>query len=381
MIVRGAGGAWTGIPALSRFRPLTVFSWYSTAAWPVSCRELNARIWAQVGTLPIMHLRGQIAGLIAGAAVIGGVVACAPTVAAQAPPVPQPAAAAGVGTGVPAPPSPSRPAASPAIRPAIKVTGAPSGVKAKGAVLADAATGQVLWDRDVNTQRPMASVTKVMTALLVLKSGDLGREIRVPKAAVTYAWKYGGETAALRPRDMLTARELLEALLLPSGADAAYALANAYGPGLDTFLARMNATAAQLGMTHTHFTSPDGLPYPTETSTYSTPSDLLTLGLAAMRYPAFRSVVDRSFYHLAKGRGHHGYWWDNTDALIGSYRGAAGIKDGYTDDAGHCLLFEARRNGRVLIGVVLHSPATGPAAGAHDAARMLNWGFRLPRSG
>jgi D-alanyl-D-alanine carboxypeptidase (penicillin-binding protein 5/6) len=254
-------------------------------------------------------------------------------------------------------------------------------VKAKGAVLADAATGQVLWDRDANTQRPMASVTKVMTALLVLKSGDLGREIRVPKAAVTYAWKYGGETAALRPRDMLTARELLEALLLPSGADAAYTLANAYGPGLDTFLARMNATAAQLGMTHTHFTSPDGLPYPTETSTYSTPSDLLTLGLAAMRYPAFRSVVDRSFYHLAKGRGHHGYWWDNTDALIGSYRGAAGIKDGYTDDAGHCLLFEARRNGRVLIGVVLHSPATGPAAGAHDAARMLNWGFRLPRSG
>ena len=327
-----------------------------------------------------MRLRGRIAGLIAGAAMLGGVVACTPTVAAQAPPAPRPAAA-GAGTRVPALPSPSRPAARPAIRPAIKVTGAPRGVKAKGAVLADAATGQVLWGRDVNTQRPMASVTKVMTALLVLKSGDLGREIRVPKAAVTYAWKYGGETAALRPRDMLTVRELLEALLLPSGADAAYTLANAYGPGLDTFLARMNATAAQLGMAHTHFTSPDGLPYPTETSTYSTPSDLLRLGLAAMRYPAFRSIVDRSFYHLAKGRGHHGYWWDNTDALIGSYRGAAGIKDGYTDDAGHCLLFEAIRNGRVLIGVVLHSPATGPAAGAQDAARMLNWGFRLPRSG
>ena len=227
----------------------------------------------------------------------------------------------------------------------------------------------------------MASVTKVMTALLVLDRGDLGREIKVPKAAVTYAWKYGGETAALRPRDVLTARELLEALLLPSGADAAYTLANAYGPGLHAFLARMNATAAQLGMAHTHFTSPDGLPYPTETSTYSTPADLLRLGLAAMRYPAFRSIVDRSFYHLAKGPGHHGYWWDNTDALIGSYRGAAGIKDGYTDDAGHCLLFEAVRNGRVLIGVVLHSPATGPAAGAQAAARMLNWGFSLPRSG
>lgn len=328
-----------------------------------------------------MRLRGRIAGLIAGAAMAGGVVACAPTVAAQPPPGLRPAATAPAGTSVPAPPSPSRPAARPSVRPAIRVTGAPGGVKARGAVLADAATGQVLWDRDVNTQRPMASVTKVMTALLVLKGGDLGRKIRVPKAAVTYAWKYGGETAALRPRDVLTARELLEALLLPSGADAAYTLANAYGPGLDAFLARMNATAAQLGMTHTHFTSPDGLPYPTETSTYSTPADLLTLGLAAMRYPAFRSIVDRSFYHLAKGRGHHGYWWDNTNELIGSYRGAAGIKDGYTDKAGHCLLFEASRNGRVLIGVVLHSPATGLAAGVQDAARMLNWGFRLPRSG
>jgi D-alanyl-D-alanine carboxypeptidase (penicillin-binding protein 5/6) len=223
----------------------------------------------------------------------------------------------------------------------------------------------------------MASVTKVMTALLVLESGNLDREIGVPKAAVSYAWKYGGEAAALYPGDVLTAQELLEALLLPSGADAAYTLADAYGPGLNAFVARMNATAAQMGMKHTQFTSPDGLPYPTETSTYSTPSDLVTLGLAAMRYPAFRSVVDLRFYHLPKGRGHHEYWWDNTDALIGSYQGAVGIKTGYTDAAGHCLLFEAVRNGRALIGVVLDSPATGPAAGAQDAARMLNWGFSL----
>ena len=188
-------------------------------------------------------------------------------------------------------------------------------MKAKGAVLADAATGQVLWGRDVDTERPMASVTKVMTALLVLQSGDLGRQIRVPKAALSYAWKYGGESAALRPGDVLTAQELLAALLVPSGADAAYTLANAYGPGLDAFVARMNATAAQMGMKDTHFTSPDGLPYPTETSTYSTPSDLLTLGLAAMRYPAFRSLVDLQFYHLPKGRGHH-------ELLVGQHRRA-----------------------------------------------------------
>ena len=134
-------------------------------------------------------------------------------------------------------------------------------------------------------------------------------------------------------------------------------------------------------MKRTHFTSPDGLPYPTETSTYSTPSDLLRLGLAAMRYPAFRSIVDRSFYHLAKGRGHHSYWWDNTDELIGSYRGAVGIKDGYTDDAGHCLLFEAvRKWPGADRGACCTVRPPAPAAGAQAAARMLNWGFRLPRS-
>ncbi|HYZ52721.1 MAG TPA: serine hydrolase [Streptosporangiaceae bacterium] len=320
-----------------------------------------------------MRLRARITSLTVAAAIIGAVTACASTAAAQGPRPALTRTATPARTRAPARTSALRPSASPAIA----VTGAPGGVKAKGAVVADAATGQMLWARDVGTERPMASVTKVMTALLVLESGHLGKEIRVPQAAFSYAWKYGGETASLRPGDVLTAGELLEALLLPSGADAAYTLANAYGPGLNAFVARMNATAARMGMTHTHFTSPDGLPYPTGASTYSTPSDLLTLGLAAMRYPAFRSIVDQRFYQLPKGPGHHAYWWDNTDNLIGSYQGAVGIKTGYTDDAGHCLLFEAIRNGRTLIGAVLDSPATGPAAAMQDAARMLNWGFQL----
>jgi len=261
--------------------------------------------------------------------------------------------------------------------PVLQVTGAPKGVKAKGAIVVDADTGQVLWGRDVDTERPMASVTKVMTALLVMKSGGLNEKIKVTKAAETYAWKYGGETASLRPGDTFTAQQLMTALLLASGADAAYMLASTFGPGLTAFVAKMNATAAQLGMKNTHFASPDGLPYPTETSTYSTPSDLVMLGLAAMRYPAFRSIVDLNFYNLPKGSGHNHYWWQNTSAFIGSYKGAIGIKDGYTDDAGHCLLFEAVRNGRHLIGVALDSPSSGVSAAAQDAGKMLNWGFGL----
>jgi serine-type D-Ala-D-Ala carboxypeptidase (penicillin-binding protein 5/6) len=320
-----------------------------------------------------MRLRIRIVELTA-LAVVAGLAACSSPATGGHP-------AKLATTAPPARPTVTTSPPSPSPSPQIQVTGAPGGVKAKGAVLADAATGQVLWSRDLGTERPMASVTKVMTALLVLQAGNLGQEIRVTKAAMSYAWKNGGESAGLHPGDTLTAQQLLAALLLPSGADAAYTLASTYGPGMNAFVAKMNATAVTMGMTHTHFTSPDGLPYPTETATYSTPSDLLTLGLAAMKYPVFRSIVNLRFYHLPKSKGHHHqYWWDNTDGLIGGYQGALGIKTGYTDKALHCLLFEAARNGRTLIGVVLGSPASGVNAGAQDAEKLLNWGFRLQKS-
>jgi D-alanyl-D-alanine carboxypeptidase (penicillin-binding protein 5/6) len=260
------------------------------------------------------------------------------------------------------------------------VTGVPRRVRARGAVLADAATGTLLWSRSLNAERPIGSITKVMTALVVIRAGDLGRKIRVPKAVIGYVRKYGGDSAGLRPGNILTAQQLLEAMLLPSGCDAAYTLAMAYGPGMRAFLAKMNATAKQLGLTRTHFTSPDGLPYPTEYSTYSTPRDLAVLGLAAMKSPVFRSIVAQRTYRIAKGPGHRAYFWPNTNDLIGSYPGADGIKTGYTDAALHCLLFEATRGGMTLIGDVLGSPATGPASGAQAAARILNWGFSLHRT-
>jgi serine-type D-Ala-D-Ala carboxypeptidase (penicillin-binding protein 5/6) len=270
------------------------------------------------------------------------------------------------------------PTPDPAGMRAIQVASSPRRVEAAGGVLADVGAKQVLWSRQLNTERPMGSITKVMTALLVIEAGDLNREIRIPKSVLAYVAKYQGESAGLHPGDVLTARQLLYALLLQSGCDAAYVLAMTYGPGMPAFLAKMNAEAAQLGMTHTHFTSPDGLPYPTEHSTYSTPADLLTLGLAAMKLPVFRSIVSQTFYHVAKWKGHHhSYWWDNTDSLIGTYRGAVGIKDGYTNAAKHCLLFEAVRHGKTLMGVVLGSPTTSPFSGVQAATRLLNWGFAL----
>jgi D-alanyl-D-alanine carboxypeptidase (penicillin-binding protein 5/6) len=265
--------------------------------------------------------------------------------------------------------------------PLLTVVGAPRGVKAKAGILADAVTGQVLWAKQATTERPIASITKVMTALIVMQAGTPDLKIKVPKAAQQYVAKWGANAAGLVPGQVFTTDQLMHALLIVSAADAAYVLADTYGPGLPAFIAKMNAEAASLGLTHTHFTSPDGLPYPSETATYSTPVEVLKLGEAAMTYPEFRSIVRLKFFQLKKAPGHGAYWWDSTNELIGYYRGAVGIKTGYTDDAGHTLLFEAVRGNRTLIGVVLGSPPTGPGAGAQDAAKILDWGFALKQSG
>jgi serine-type D-Ala-D-Ala carboxypeptidase (penicillin-binding protein 5/6) len=264
--------------------------------------------------------------------------------------------------------------------PFLAVAGAPQGVKAKAGILVDATTGQVLWAEGENTERPIASITKVMTALVVIQAGGLNREVTVPGAVTAYVAKYDANAIGLIPGQVLTVNELLHGMLIESAADAAYTLANAYGPGLPAFIAKMNAEAAKLGLTGTHFTSPDGLPYPTETSTYSTPADLVKLGAVAMSYPEFSSIVDLRYYNVAAGDGHSAYSFTNSDPLIGQYPGVIGIKDGFTDEAGHTLLFEAVRNGRTLIGDVLGSPPTSVAAGAQDATRVLNWGFSLKQA-
>jgi D-alanyl-D-alanine carboxypeptidase (penicillin-binding protein 5/6) len=238
----------------------------------------------------------------------------------------------------------------------------------------------VLWSEGENTVRPIASITKVMTALVILQAGGLDRKIAVPKAVTAYVAKYDANAAGLIPGQVFTVDELLHAMLIMSAADAAYTLANAYGPGLTAFIAKMNAEAAKLGLAHTHFTSPDGLPYPTETSTFSTPAELVKLGEIAMGYQEFRSIVALHYYNLPKGNGHSAYSFTSSNELIGHYPGVVGIKTGFTNSAGHTLLFEAVRGNRTLIGDVLGSPPSGPASGAQDAAKILTWGFSLKQS-
>jgi len=258
-------------------------------------------------------------------------------------------------------------------------TAAPAGVQAPWAEVAKAATGADLWSRSSVSERPMGSVTKVMTAYVVIEAGDLNRVITVPKGIIAYDKKYDASTAGLVPGEKLTALQLLYAMMLPSGCDAAYTLATAYGPGFSAFIAKMNATAKKLGLSKTHFSDPAGLPDPGQYTNYSTVRDLISLGRDAMKLAVFRQVVATRSYHVAAGAGHRAHTWKNLNQLLTSYSGAIGIKTGFTAAAGECLLFEARRGSTTLIGAVLHSSASESAAGqaapVHDATAMLNWGF------
>lgn len=251
----------------------------------------------------------------------------------------------------------------------------PGAVQASGAALADGITGTVLWSRELNTPVPIASIAKVMTALVVINAGDVDRIITVPQEIIAYCTRYNGSTAGLVPGEVLTARQLLYAMMLPSGCDAAYALADAYGPGPDGFVGKMNDTARQMGLAGTSFTDPSGLPAPTDHSTYSTPANLVALGLRAMSLPVFRDIAGSRSYDLPAGPGNRAHLWQTSNSLLRDYPGAVGIKTGYTDAAGTCLLFQTVRVGIPLIGVVLHSSRESGVAAREDAERMLNWAY------
>jgi D-alanyl-D-alanine carboxypeptidase (penicillin-binding protein 5/6) len=270
-----------------------------------------------------------------------------------------------------------QPVAQPATRSATR--SAPRGVAAKSAYLYDSTAGKTLWSRSPDTKLPIGSITKVMTALVVIKSGHLDRKLTITKKYADYVKKYGASQAQLAVGDKVTVRQLLYALLLPSGCDAAYALADSYGPGWTGFVKKMNVQAAELGLKHTHYANFDGLPWPTATAGYSTARDQITLAQTVMKYQVFRTVVAKATY-TAKTAGGHSYTWKTTNRLLGVYPGMLGIKTGYTTTAGYCLLFAARRKSRTVIGVVLDSSVTNERTRFTDAATALDWAFHTTTS-
>ena len=245
--------------------------------------------------------------------------------------------------------------------------GAPA-VEATSAVLMDAASGRVLYAKAGGRRIYPASVTKILTAYVVLRhalapgGGGLDAVVTVSRRATTV----GGSSIYLRPGDRLTVGDLLYGLMLSSGNDAAEALAEHTSGSTAAFADLLNKTARELGCTDTHFVNPSGMPARDHTPTAL---DLARMTRAALALPAFAQIVSTR-RHLAPD-GQRTLTFYNENRLLGQ-DGVDGVKTGYTTQAGQTYVASATRNGMRLIAVVIGSSRMGKY---RDARRLLDWGF------
>lgn len=278
---------------------------------------------------------------------------------------------------------PFTPTPSPSPTPVLTARGqpGPGAITANEAILVDEDTGTILYDLNAERPQPMASTTKIMTALLAIQAMDLNTLVRVQLDALNEVIDNNGSTAGLRVGDELTLHDLLYGLMLPSGDDAAIAIADAVGGTVPNFVRMMNLYAVRLGLFQTHYYNPDGLTYYDADGNpmpghYTTAYDLVRLARYAMSLPLFAQIVSTKHYVVPATNLHHAYTWTSINQLLTSYPGATGIKTGYTLEAGGCLVFAATRSGHHLLGVVLHS--IDEPHRFSDATMLLNWGFALP---
>jgi D-alanyl-D-alanine carboxypeptidase (penicillin-binding protein 5/6) len=255
-------------------------------------------------------------------------------------------------------------------------------IAAKGGFVMNDATGTSLYTKAADTRRSTGSTTKIMTAKVVLSQPNLNLDAKVTiqMAYSDYIVSKNASSARLIVGDKVTVRQLLYGLMLPSGCDAAYALADKFGTGrtraerVKSFIGKMNSTAKSLGLKNTHFDSFDGIG---NGSNYSTPRDLTKLASSAMKNSTFRTIVKTKKY-TAKTTTKSGGTrtmaaWTNTNTLLSSYSGAIGVKTGSGPEAKYCLVFAATRNGKTVIGTVLASTSTTQRA--TDATKLMNYGF------
>jgi D-alanyl-D-alanine carboxypeptidase len=234
---------------------------------------------------------------------------------------------------------------------------------ARSAILVDASTGRVLWQLHPHARRHVASTTKIMTALLALRKLRPHEMVRIDKSVPRVPLVREG----LRAGEQVEAWKLFYAMLLYSGNDDALALAIAAGGTKWHFVHQMNVEARILGLRDTHFVSPSGV---VDVGNYSSAWDLAALTRVAMREPRFRQIVRTKIKHVKWSAPTFAKIYVNNNRLLGLYRGANGVKTGYTHKAGPCLVASATRGGTSLIAVVLDSPDM-----YRDAKRMLDFGF------
>ena len=230
--------------------------------------------------------------------------------------------------------------------PVLRVSADVPEVSAKAFVLLDAQSGQVVCGDHAEEKRPMASTTKIMTVLLTLESGELDRPFTVDSEAI----RTEGSSMGLQEGDTVTKRALCAGMLLPSGNDAANAAAVAVAGEQSAFLDMMNRRAAELGMTHTCFASPSGLD---AEGHGASAHDMALLARAALRNDDFAEICKKQQMRVSFGNPPYLRTLTNTNKLLAMDDTVIGVKTGFTDAAGRCLVSAAERDGRRLICVTL----------------------------
>jgi D-alanyl-D-alanine carboxypeptidase len=243
------------------------------------------------------------------------------------------------------------------------LAGSRARVQAPAAILVNADTGRVLWAKDPHERRKIASLTKIMTATLALDEVPWQSTVKVRKSVTEVPLVREG----LRTGEQVRAWKLFYSLLLYSGNDDANQLAISSAGSVHAFLGQMNAEAARLGLHDTHFTSPSGV---RDRGNYSTPWDLAALTRYAFRNPRFDHLVRTKRIQVPWSKPTNSKIYLNNNFLLHEYRGANGVKTGYTHEAGWCLVASATRHGKRLIAVVLDSRNIYA-----DAKRLLDLGF------
>ena len=239
---------------------------------------------------------------------------------------------------------------------------------AQSAILIEASTGRVIWEKDADVRHYPASMTKIMTGILAL-------EKLPPKADVVISTNAAAtEDCPLEivAGECLSADNIITGMLMESDNGAAVAIAEAVDGSVSQFVQRMNERAQAIGMSNTHFVNPNGL---TEANHYSTARDMANLARFAMNNKKFREIVSTKNQVI--------HWEvparqqklaENTNKLLANYNGMNGIKTGWTEAAGGCLAASARRNGVELIAIVMQTP--GPDDRFADARKLLDYGFK-----
>ncbi len=239
-------------------------------------------------------------------------------------------------------------------------------INAAGAIVIDAKTGQVLYEKNSNKQLAPASTTKIMTAILAIESNRLDEKTTISKNAASVQ----GSTMHLQEGQLISLRELVTGLMMRSGNDAAIAIAEFLSGSVDKFIVEMNKKTREIGAIHTKFQNPHGLPTKDH---YSTAYDLAWIARYAMNNPTFAEIVstrNTSIDWEDSAGNEHEQNLKNTNKLLWMLDEADGIKTGTTNEAGPCLVSSATKDDQRLIAVTLNDKNRW-----EDSQKLLNWGF------